>query len=42
MHKCTMFNAMFPRSFPPGQFFTGWCEGAEYEAYKNITAASAS
>ena len=40
--RCTMFNAMFPRSFPPGQFFTGWCEGAEYEAYKNITAASAS
>ena len=24
-------------SFPPGQFFTGWCDEAKYDTYKNVT-----
>ena len=24
-------------SFPPGQFFTGWCDEAKYDNYKNVT-----
>ena len=23
-------------SFPPGQFFTGWCDDSKYEAYKSV------